>query len=295
MPHVSINGSNVFYDERGSGQPVVFIHGGFPSIAMHIRAEGSTNWGWELDFAAHFRFIMYHRRGCYLSTRTKTGYRISEQSADLRALMDHLQIQCAHIIGSSAGGPVAVAFAAENPDRVLGLVLAGTGTHLFPDDDFATPVVKSQAKKLKDFGAHVLWEQRPEPISIVLDELWERPEMEERGKLKEYEMGIAKLLSATEGMPLEERIGWYTAEVLAIEAYIQTDVSDYCKSVVAPTLVIHGENDKEVPKEWGHDLAAKISGSTFRKYSDQSHSPIQRSVAVRKEIMEFLSECQGCG
>ena len=104
MPYATINGFLMFYDVRGEGDVVVFIHGGFPSIDMHLRADPTGVWGWEMDFTSEFRYVMYDRRGCWLSSRPECGYDLENQARDLAELLDHLDIERAHVIGSLSRG-----------------------------------------------------------------------------------------------------------------------------------------------------------------------------------------------
>ena len=287
MPLASINGFRMFYDVRGSGDAVVFIHGGFPCLYMHFRANNDV-WGWEEDVLDDFRFVMFHRRGCWLSSRPKNGYDISNQVRDLIELLDHLGIDQAHIIGSSAGGPIAVVFASTHYDRVKTLVLAGTGVDLFPAEDPVTTIAREQVKSLEERGPEAAWSNRPDGVELTIAVLWEREEMKERGVLDEYEERMLGLSGKASLMSRSERIEWYTTELLALDAYIDADVTDHCARLKVPTLVVHGERDREVPVQWGRGLASKISGARLRTYSDVSHSPVHQSSSVRQDIMEFM-------
>jgi pimeloyl-ACP methyl ester carboxylesterase len=131
MPYTSIAGCNLFYETGGEGAPVVYIHGGFASLDTVLRDLKPDDWGWEHDFAAQFYFIAYDRRGCYRSSSPDSGYDLMTHVHDLIGLLDHLQIGSAHIIGSSAGGPIAVLFAATQPQRTRSLILVGTALDLW--------------------------------------------------------------------------------------------------------------------------------------------------------------------
>ncbi|MCY3556875.1 MAG: alpha/beta hydrolase [Gemmatimonadetes bacterium] len=150
MPYACLNEYRMFYEVRGEGEAAVFIHGGFPSIDMHLRAPSIGAWTWETEFAAACRFIAYERRGCWRSARTESGYDLENQAEDLVALLNHLEVDAAHVIGSSAGGPIALLFAATYPERTRTLVLAGTGANLWPDEDPVTRIVKEQLEFSKN-------------------------------------------------------------------------------------------------------------------------------------------------
>ena len=275
----------MFYDVRGEGDVIAFVHGGFPSIDMHLRADSSGAWGWEMDFASEFRYVMYDRRGCWLSSRPDSGYDLENQVRDLVALLDHLSEEKAHVIGSSAGGPIAILFAVRYPERVRALALAGTAAHLWPDDDPVTRIVKGQLEILNKEGAGAAWGNRPEGVELSMDVLWERDEMEERGTLAEYVERVKALVAKSS---VQERVEWYETQLRAIDAYLDRDLTDECRRIKAPTLVVHGARDREVPVEWGEDLASKIPGAEFRVYPDKPHSVVHGSKIVREDLMAFF-------
>ena len=285
MPYTTINGFTMFYDVRGQGDVVVFVHGGFPSLDMHLRANSNGVWGWEMDFTSEFRYVMYDRRGCWLSSRPESDYDLENQARDLAELLDHLDIERAHVIGSSAGGPIAILFAACNPERVKTLVLAGTAAHLWPDDDPITLVVRNQLEILNKQGDISAWENRPDGVELSLDVLWERDEMEERGTLAEYEARVESLVARSSR---QERIEWYGTQLRSIDAYRDRDLSVECGRIRAPTLIVHGARDREVPLDWGKELAAKIPGAEFRVYPDKPHSVVHGSKSVREDLMAFF-------
>ena len=287
MPYACLNGYRMFYEVQGEGEAVVFIHGGFPSIDMHLRAPSIGAWTWETDFATAFRFIAYDRRGCWRSTRTESGYDLENQARDLAQLLDHLEVDKTHVIGSSAGGPIAILFAAIFPERSRTLVLAGTAANLWPDEDPVTRIVKEQREILDRQGAEAAWDNRPPGVELSLDVLWEREEMKERGVLAAYEDHIAQTLKQCTRKDL---VHWYETQLRAIDAYLDRDLTEVCARITVPTRVVHGSNDREVPVSWGRDLAAKFRGAEFIMYPDESHGVVHRCSAVRKELIAFYQK-----
>ena len=275
----------MFYDVRGEGDVIVFVHGGFPSIDMHLRADATGAWGWEMDFASEFRYVMFDRRGCWLSSRPDSGYDLDNQARDVVELLDYLQVEKAHVIGSSAGGPIAILVAARYPTRVRTLALAGTAAHLWPDEDPVTLIVKGQLEILNREGAGAAWNNRPEGVELSLDVLWERDEMAERGTLVEYETRVKKLVAKS---CVQDRVAWYETQLRAIGAYLDRDLTCECRRIAAPTLVVHGARDREVPVEWGEDLASKIPCAGFRVYPEEPHSVVHGSGRVREDLMAFF-------
>lgn len=106
----------LFYEVRGSGEPVMLIHGGNLDHRM---------WDDQFDLlAGQFRVVRYDVRGFGRSSPADVEHAAHE---DLLALLDHLEIERAHIVGLSLGGRIGVDFALAHPDRVVDLVLAGPG------------------------------------------------------------------------------------------------------------------------------------------------------------------------
>ena len=112
-----INGENIYYEVDGKGTPVVLIHGWSLNLRM-----------WDPQVPAlkdHFRVIRYDRRGFGRSSGSED---VTWDAADLNALLDHLGVTAAHLLGNSQGGRVALHFARDYPDRVLSITLHGTSS-----------------------------------------------------------------------------------------------------------------------------------------------------------------------
>lgn len=122
MPHLSTDdGVKLYYEEAGSGTPVVFVHefaGDSRSYEPQLRY-----------FARRYRAIAYNARGYPPSEVPADGERYSQARArdDIRAVLDALGIEKAHIVGISMGGFATLHFGLEYPDRALSLVVAGCG------------------------------------------------------------------------------------------------------------------------------------------------------------------------
>ena len=117
MPTQTVNGVRLYYEEHGSGAPIVCIHGaGSSAIAWAGAAKALARFG---------RVITYDRRGCGRSERPVPYERtsVAEQTDDAAALIDALAAAPAVVIGRSYGGTMAIDLAIRHPDRVRALVL----------------------------------------------------------------------------------------------------------------------------------------------------------------------------
>lgn len=123
------DGIRLYYEEAGEGLPIVFVH------------EFAGDWrSWEPQmrhFARRYRCVTYSARGYPPSDIPDDPEMYSQVHAadDALAVMDHLGMEKAHIVGLSMGGFASLHFGLRHPDRVLSLVAAGAGYGAEPDYD----------------------------------------------------------------------------------------------------------------------------------------------------------------
>jgi pimeloyl-ACP methyl ester carboxylesterase len=118
MSHLRSNGINLYYEEHGSGEPLVLIMGFTVS---------SIGWHWNIpSFAQHFRTIAFDNRGVGQSDKPDYPYSMAMFADDTAGILDHLKIEQAHVFGISMGGMIAQEFALRHPQRVKTLILGCT-------------------------------------------------------------------------------------------------------------------------------------------------------------------------
>ena len=116
MERVQLNGADIEYDVRGSGAPVVFIHGAILSDGF-VPVIGQTG------IAENFQIVHYRRRGYAGSSRAPAGMTMQGWAGDCIALLNHLGIASAHVAGHSFGAGIALQMAIDAPGRVRKLAL----------------------------------------------------------------------------------------------------------------------------------------------------------------------------
>jgi pimeloyl-ACP methyl ester carboxylesterase len=288
MPKVAVNGCELYYQTGGAGAAVVYVHGGFAGLDTVLRDLATDSWSWEHDFAERFRFIAYDRRGCYRSSSPDSGYDLANQARDLAGLLDQLGISSAHIIGSSAGGPIAIMFAAQWPERVRSLVLVGTALDLFPRGEPGSDTVRQHLALLDREGAEAAFDQRPPGVEVTYNELWDQAEAEARGTLDEYLERQRAWRELARQTARAKRVHYYMTELRSMEAYIDADVRPYAERIVAPTLVIQGGNDQMVPVAWAEELAQAIPSARFVLVEGGPHSLMIRDAEARSHVIAFM-------
>ena len=122
MPDQVINGYRMHYEIYGQSPTLVMIHGGLGGgvgSATMVERHASI-------LARHFRIIFYDRRGAGKSESPADGYSLEGFAEDLHSLLVQLNVVRGHILGSSAGGPIALQSALEHPEMTETLLLLNT-------------------------------------------------------------------------------------------------------------------------------------------------------------------------
>ena len=120
MPIAPVNGTELYYESHGEGPAIVFAHG---------RGGNHLSWWQQVPvFAKSYHCITFDHRGFGQSTMVPLGPDGRRQSFidDLKALLDHLEIEKTFLVAQSMGGLACLGFALAYPQRTRGLVLADT-------------------------------------------------------------------------------------------------------------------------------------------------------------------------
>ena len=126
MKHFSHDGFDIAYLDRGAGEPILLIHG--------FASTHHVNWvapGWVKTLVdAGYRVIALDNRGHGASTKSyePADYTPGKMAGDAAALLDHLGIERAHVMGYSMGARIAAFLALEEPPRVATLIFGGLGS-----------------------------------------------------------------------------------------------------------------------------------------------------------------------
>jgi len=114
-------GLDIYFESHGNGEPLVLIPGtGFAgNVWDPYQVPGLSK---------KLQVITFDPRGCGRSSASDGYYTIEQMACDLAALLDHLGVESAHVLGHSMGGRIAIAFTLAYPRRVRSLVLAAAGS-----------------------------------------------------------------------------------------------------------------------------------------------------------------------
>lgn len=261
MPYVQNQGARIYWDEQGQGAPVLLIMGlSYPS-RMWYRTRPAL--------AERYRTIAVDNRGIGKSDVPPGPYPIPLMASDAAAVLDAADIESAHVFGVSMGGMIAQEFALQYPGRVRSLILGCTaagGPTAVRAEPEAIQMLFSRDKMTPEQALEA-------PVPFIYDSSTPRERIDE-------DLAVRRpWLSTAQG---------YTAQlqgILTWEAYSRLP------GITAPTLVIHGANDRLVPPENGRLIAGRIPGAKLVMIPHASHLFLTDQAEVsNRVILDFLAE-----
>lgn len=239
MPYVVNSGARLYWTERGSGPPILLVMGLSFTHEMWFRVVP--------ELAEEYRILLFDNRGMGRSDVPRGPYTIARMASDARAVLDAANVEAAHVIGASMGGMIAQELALRNPDRVRSLMLGSTTSRAL-------------------FGRWPRFEYGPRQ--------WRGLSREER------ERSLRRLLYA-DTTPIERieedwrvRCGcaWcYKGFLNQFAGILMWSAYRRLPRIQAPTLVVHGDQDRLVPLDNGRVLASRIPGARFELIRDAGH------------------------
>jgi non-heme chloroperoxidase len=272
MPTITTkDGTQIFYKDWGTGQPIVFHHG-WPL--------SSDDWDNQMMFFLDkgYRVIAHDRRGHGRSTQTATGNEMDTYAADMIELADALDLQGAvHIGHSTGGGEVTRYVARAKKGRVAKAVLIGAippvmvkseknpgGLPIEVFDGFRATLAANRAQFYIDVptGPFYGFNRPGAQISQgVIDNWWRQ------------------------GM-----IGGAKAQYDCIKAFSETDFTEDLKQIDVPVLVMHGEDDQIVPYADSAPLSVKLlKNGTLKSYPGFPHGMCTTHAdVINPDLLAFI-------
>ncbi len=262
MPKVRVNGVQIYYEEAGSGPAVLLIQG--------LGLSGRFWYRQVPALAPYFRVITLDNRGAGKSDKPDEPYTIRQMAEDARALLDHLRIARAHVIGASMGGYIAQELAISYPERVEKLVLLCT--HLGGPEYLA--------------ATQSLWREILNVFGLTLADIYRRGIR--YSVTPEFFEGQKEVVEELVRMRLEEPQPPHAFQ-RQFAAATQFDARERASSIRAPTLVLAGAEDKVVPLEFVRKLAATLPKAQLKIIEGAAHLLfIEKAEEVNQAILEFL-------
>lgn len=264
MQQTRINGVELAYELRGAGTPLVMIHG----------AQGDQTMFNDLApaFARNYRVLTFDQRGSGLSEKPHGDYSIAQLADDTAALMYHVGLDAAHIVGVSMGGMIALEFALRHPNRVRALVLGCT-----------TPG-GPMAVRIGGEAFTAAYSSRPMSSEARGRALAEAAFT--KGYIERHPEIIPSMIEARRQRPLDP-----VALEGRLEAAIRHNVYDRLAHITCPTLVITGKDDALISWENSRLLAEKIPNAQLVLLEPAGHCFwLEQPEQSRAAIERFLAD-----
>ena len=258
MAFARLNGVVLHYEVSGAKElpPLIFSN----SLGTDFRI-----WDAVVErLAGRFRLVRYDKRGHGLSEATPPPYALTTHVADLTALVDHLGIEKAAIVGLSVGGLIAQGLAALHPERIAALVLSNTAHKIGNEAGWNERIAAVNAGGL---GA----------IADIVMQRWFTPAYR-RPDNADF-VGYLAMFTRT---PVDGYVG-------TCASVRDADLTESTRALKVPTLCISGDQDGTTPPDIVRSMAELIRNSEFRVIADAGHIPcIEQPGAVADLIGAFL-------
>jgi len=256
-------GVRLYYEDFGTGEPFLFVHGGGMSHEMWEQQVG--------DLADDFRAVSFDLRGHGQSDKPPRGHSFDRFTLDACALAAHLGLEQTTVVCHGIGGYVGMLLALRHPRLVRRLVLVSTGTRFVGGDSerggFST-------------------------------ELWERYT---RGMARNKITATAELVEQTffhrdpgpvvRQAVVDVMLQWplYAMKMLARDLE-KIDLEKQLAEISMPTLVLHGMHDRKQRFSGAAHLCSRIPGARMVAFEESAHNPhVEEVEKFNRVLREFAS------
>jgi non-heme chloroperoxidase len=271
MSHVTTkDGTKIFYKDWGNGQPIIFSHG------WPLSADA---WDGQMLFFLNqgYRVIAHDRRGHGRSTQTSENNTMDQYADDLAAVIEHLELNNAILVGhSTGGGEVTRYIGRHGTKRLSKVVLVGAvpplmlkteenpeGLPIETFDAIRKSIVENRSQFYRDFTMPFFGYDRPGADASVgnQDAFW-----------------------------LQAMMGGAKSQFDSVQQFSETDFTEDLKRFDIPTLIMHGEDDQIVPIEASARKMAKLlPHAELKVYPGAPHALAQTHQAeFNKDLLAFI-------
>ncbi|MFK3970371.1 alpha/beta fold hydrolase [Pseudomonas sp. NPDC087358] len=258
MPFFEHEGCSLHYQEYGHGSPILLVHG-----------LGSSCQDWEYQIpalAAHYRVIAVDVRGHGRSDKPRERYSIAGFSADIEALLDHLQAGPVHLVGLSMGAMIGFQLAVDHPHLLRSLCIVNSGPQVkinsFNDGyQFAKRWLLARLLSMETIGKGLGKNLFPKPEQAQL-----RDKIARRWAQNDKRAYLASF-SAIVGWGVQERLS----------------------QIACPTLIVTADRDY-TPVALKEAYTRLIPNARLQVIEDSRHaSPLDQPQAFNQLLLAFLA------
>ena len=263
MPVCRLPGLDLYYVERGQGEPLIFLNG---------LAGDSMSWMGQLkSFSRQYRCLALDNRDVGQSTYVASDYTIKDVAQDLISLCKHLGLGAAHVVGVSMGGMIAQEMALMAPDRVASLVLVNT---LADADDWFRgtldlfKLIREQGPDTATFFSRILpW--------------WVSHEFYRDSGRTSWLMW---LLSQN---PYAQKLDGFQRQLKAVATH---STADRLSAIRCPVMILSGVDDHIMPPRFALELKRLIPQAVLQQVPGVGHAlALENPVLFNSSLQQFLA------
>jgi pimeloyl-ACP methyl ester carboxylesterase len=273
MPYVKSGHSKINYHVIGKGKPLVLVSG--------LGTDHKT-WIFQIpEFQKYFKVIVFDNRGIGKSTGSMGAYSTDLMAEDVKNLIDHLEIDKTHLLGSSMGGMISQKLAIKYPDNIDKLVLCSTSARPY---NTITNIIKKALKDIADLSTDEILDSKPRGIIIRKFFDFFLRQVFSKDFIKVNKDIIENILSDYVKNPK-----YFETFIKQSRAVHKHDALDNVSKIKSETLILTGDSDQLLPHSNSDILAEKIPNSKLVKIPNGNHGMhYELSDTFNEIVLDFL-------
>jgi len=257
MPYLPVDGTRLYYDDTGTGPPLLFVHG---------LGSSGRDWFEQVPrFRDRYRVLRVDLRGHGRSDRPEGPYHMAQFARDVAVLLRRLDAAPAHVVGLSMGGMVGLELAADAPGLVRSLVVANSAADTRLRTWHDVWFYLSRRAAVQVLGMRRVGRLIARRLFVKPNQETHRREFIERWAQNDKQ-----------------------AYLWSIDAIMGWSVMDRLDCITAPTLLVSSDEDY-TPVSTKNRIAAHLPQGDLAVVEDARHAlPVERPEAFNAIVEEFL-------